>query len=102
MRSRLVQTRSFDGERASRGRRRALRVLHWVALWTAFGWQGLALPAEPADPLAVAQATGSGPLATSIEVETLQIRKGSDGQESRRWKPAVRLHAGEEVHYTVR
>lgn len=57
---------------------------------------------EAPDSQAVAQASGSGPLQTAIDVETLQVRKGPDGQEIRRWKRADRLRSGEEVHYTVR
>lgn len=51
---------------------------------------------------AVAVATGSGPLEAAIVVETLQVEKGPGGKEIRRWAPAHRLTAGEEVHYTVR
>jgi uncharacterized repeat protein (TIGR01451 family) len=47
-------------------------------------------------------ATGSGPLETAILAETLQVDEGPGGEETRRWAPADRLTAGEEVHYTVR
>ncbi len=50
----------------------------------------------------VAEATGSGPLATSIEVQKLEVSVGPGGQEIRRWVPAERLNAGDEIHYTVR
>ena len=57
---------------------------------------------DDAEAQAVAVATGSGPLETAIVVETLQIEEGPGGKELRRWAPADRLTAGEEVHYTVR
>ena len=47
-------------------------------------------------------ATGSGPLETTIVVETLQIESGPGEREIRRWVPARRLDAGDEVHYTVK
>jgi uncharacterized repeat protein (TIGR01451 family) len=50
----------------------------------------------------VATVTGSGPLETAIEVQRLDVREGPGGQEIRRWVPATRLSAGDEVHYTVR
>jgi uncharacterized repeat protein (TIGR01451 family) len=50
----------------------------------------------------VATVTGSGPLETAIEVQRLEIRESPQGQEIRRWVPATRLNAGDEVHYTVR
>jgi uncharacterized repeat protein (TIGR01451 family) len=50
----------------------------------------------------VAEVTGSGPLETAIEVQRLEIGEGPHGQEIRRWVPATRLNAGDEVHYTVR
>jgi uncharacterized repeat protein (TIGR01451 family) len=49
-----------------------------------------------------AEATGSGPLETSIAMEMLEVRTTPDGRETRRWVPATRLSAGDEVHYTVR
>jgi len=58
--------------------------------------------ADEADAQAAAVATGSGPLETAIVVETLQIEEGPGGTEIRRWAPAGRLTAGEEIHYTVR
>jgi uncharacterized repeat protein (TIGR01451 family) len=65
----------------------------------------LATPAEATDASeaqTAAVATGSGRLETAIVVETLQIEKGPGGKEIRRWVPADRLTAGEEIHYTVR
>jgi uncharacterized repeat protein (TIGR01451 family) len=50
----------------------------------------------------VATVTGSGPLESAIEVQRLDVREGPGGQEIRRWVPAKRLNAGDEVHYTVR
>jgi uncharacterized repeat protein (TIGR01451 family) len=51
---------------------------------------------------AVATVTGSGPLETTIEVQRLEVREDRHGKEIRRWVPASRLNAGDEVHYTVR
>lgn len=65
-------------------------------------WQGRVLAQGVADNPKVAEATGSGPLATSIEVQKLEVSVGPGGQEIRRWVPAERLNAGDEVHYTVR
>lgn len=50
----------------------------------------------------VAVVTGSGPLETTIEVQKLDVREGSGGEEVRRWIAADRLNAGDEIHYTVR
>ena len=47
-------------------------------------------------------ASGSGPLEVSIVAETLQVEKSSNGTELRRWRPAARVNAGDEVYYTVR
>ena len=58
--------------------------------------------AQDDDPQAAAVATGSGPLETTIVVETLQVETGPDDREIRHWVPARRLDAGDEVHYTVR
>jgi uncharacterized repeat protein (TIGR01451 family) len=49
-----------------------------------------------------AEATGSGPLETTIVVETLRVEQGPGDREVRRWEPAGRLATGEELHYTVR
>ncbi|MBK7903723.1 MAG: DUF11 domain-containing protein [Proteobacteria bacterium] len=65
-------------------------------------WQGRALAQGVVDNPKVAEATGSGPLATSIEVQKLEISVGPGGEEIRRWAPAERLNAGDEIHYTVR
>lgn len=69
----------------------AAGLLAGHAPWTA---------AQEDDPQA-AVATGSGPLETTIVVETLQIETGPGDREVRRWAPAGRLDAGDEVHYTV-
>lgn len=58
--------------------------------------------ADPEDTQTVAVTTGSGPLETTILAETLQVEEGPGGKEIRRWAPADRLRAGDEVHYTVR
>lgn len=63
---------------------------------------GRALAQGVAENPKVAEATGSGPLATSIEVQKLEVSEGPGGQEVRRWVPAERLNAGDDVHYTVR
>ena len=65
-------------------------------------WQGRVLAQGVADNPKVAEATGSGPLETSIEVQKLEVSVDPGGQEIRRWVPAERLNAGDEVHYTVR
>jgi len=65
-------------------------------------WQGRVLAQGVADNPKVAEATGSGPLQTAIEVQKLEVSVGPGGQEIRRWVPAERLNAGDEVHYTVR
>lgn len=54
------------------------------------------------DPRGIAEATGSGPLETTIVVETLQVESGPGEREIRHWVPARRLDAGDEVHYTVK
>ncbi|MCE3286049.1 MAG: hypothetical protein K0R70_2305, partial [Steroidobacteraceae bacterium] len=59
------------------------------------------LAQEPDNQLA-AVATGSGPLETTIAVEILEIDSGPGDLEVRRWIPARRLNAGDELHYTVR
>lgn len=58
--------------------------------------------ADEAESKTAAVATGTGPLETTIVVETLQVDEGPGGKEIRQWVPADRLKAGEEVHYTVR
>lgn len=63
---------------------------------------GPARAADDTDAQGVAVATGSGPVATTILAETLQVEEGPGGKEIRRWAPADRLTAGEEIHYTVR
>jgi len=65
-------------------------------------WQGRALAQGVAENPKVAEATGSGPLVTSIEVQKLEVSEGLGGQEIRRWVAAERLNAGDEIHYTVR
>ena len=58
--------------------------------------------AQDEEPQAVAVATGSGPLETTIVVETLQVETGPGDREIRRWLPARRLDAGDELHYTIK
>jgi len=65
-------------------------------------WQGRALAQDVAEKPNVAAATGSGPLETSIDVQKLEASAGPGGQEIRRWVPAERLNAGDEIHYTLR
>jgi uncharacterized repeat protein (TIGR01451 family) len=71
-------------------------LISWIAL--------AASPCAAQDPesQSVAVATGSGPLETSIVVETLQLDTDAGGHETRRWKLAERVRSGEQVHYTVR
>ncbi|MGB7739555.1 MAG: hypothetical protein WBM03_10600 [Steroidobacteraceae bacterium] len=73
-----------------------------VLLLGVLAWQGRATAQEVAEKPSVAEATGSGPLETSIEVQKLEVSAGPGGQEIRRWVPAERLNAGDEVHYTLR
>jgi uncharacterized repeat protein (TIGR01451 family) len=81
---------------------RATFVVHALLVSWAMGWPGRVLAQDPADSVIVAAATGSGPLATSIEMQKLEVSEGPGGQEARRWIPAERLNAGDEIHYTVR
>jgi uncharacterized repeat protein (TIGR01451 family) len=71
-----------------------------LACALAFGMPSRA--ADEAEVQGAAVATGSGPLETAIVVETLQVEEGAGGKEIRRWVPADRLTAGDEIHYTVR
>jgi uncharacterized repeat protein (TIGR01451 family) len=64
--------------------------------------EGRVLAQGVTDNTKVAEATGSGPLQTSIEVQKLEVSLDRGGQEIRRWVPAERLNAGDEIHYTVR
>ena len=59
-------------------------------------------PSQEPEPQQAAVATGSGPLETTITAELLVVENGPDDREVRRWVPAQRLMAGDEVHYTVR
>jgi uncharacterized repeat protein (TIGR01451 family) len=74
-----------------------------VAFCIAAGWLvSTAARAQEEDPQAAALAAGSGPLETTIVVETLQVETGPGDREIRHWAPARRLDAGDEVHYTVK
>ncbi|MCX7055150.1 MAG: hypothetical protein NTU56_13265, partial [Proteobacteria bacterium] len=73
-----------------------------VLLLGMLAWQGRAPAQDVAEQPSVAEATGSGPLETSIEVQKLEVSAGPGGQEIRRWVPAERLNAGDEIHYTLR
>ena len=64
-------------------------------------WTARTAAQEPAA-ASVAVTSGSGPLEASIVAETLQVQAGPGGREIRRWVPAQRLVAGDEVHYTLR
>ena len=61
---------------------------------------GQALGSEPGGGDAVA--IGTGPLVTQIVVEKFEVEERADGATQRRFVPATRLDAGEEVHYTIR
>ena len=87
------------------GPRHWFRVALAASVLLALGlpvWQGPVLAQDAPDNVSVAEATGSGPLDTSIEVQKLEVSEGPGGQEIRRWIPAERLNAGDEIHYTVR
>jgi uncharacterized repeat protein (TIGR01451 family) len=58
--------------------------------------------ADPEQTPGIAEVIGSGPLETTIAVEKLEVQASAAGQEIRRWIPAERLNAGDEIHYTVR
>jgi uncharacterized repeat protein (TIGR01451 family) len=76
-----------------------------VVFCIAAGWMAghaVVSSAQDEDPQTVATATGSGPLETTIVVETLQVDTGPGDQEIRRWAAARRLDAGDEVHYTIK
>jgi uncharacterized repeat protein (TIGR01451 family) len=76
-----------------------------VVFCIAAGWmagQPLVGSAQDDDSQTVAAATGSGPLETTILVETLQVDTGPGDREIRRWAAARRLDAGDEVHYTIK
>jgi uncharacterized repeat protein (TIGR01451 family) len=49
-----------------------------------------------------AVAVGTGPLTTEIIVEKFEVETGPDGKERPRFVGALRLDAGDEVHYTIR
>lgn len=49
-----------------------------------------------------AVAVGSGPLITTVIVETLTQPTDEDPDAIRRFVPADRIRAGDEVHYTIR
>jgi uncharacterized repeat protein (TIGR01451 family) len=57
---------------------------------------------EPAAAPNAAVTTGSGPLEATILAEILEVEAAPGDREVRRWVPAQRLSAGDEVHYTVR
>jgi uncharacterized repeat protein (TIGR01451 family) len=58
--------------------------------------------AEEPDAQNAPTATGSGPVELEIVIETLVTEPGPGGVEVRRWEPAGRLSAGDELHYTIR
>ena len=93
----------FGTDRRANGRPRSplIRGSGWL-LACALALGAPCRAADEADAQTAAVATGSGPLETTIVVETLQIEEGPGGKEIRRWAPADRLTAGEEIHYTVR
>jgi uncharacterized repeat protein (TIGR01451 family) len=83
----------------------ALRINHLpraLALMALVSVAPMAGLAQDDDGPSVATVTGSGPLETAIDVQRLEVREGRHGEEVRRWVPATRLNAGDEVHYTVR
>ena len=47
-------------------------------------------------------ATGTGPLVTTTLVELLETVQEGEGRERRRFVPADRVRAGDEVYYTIR
>jgi uncharacterized repeat protein (TIGR01451 family) len=50
----------------------------------------------------VVEASGSGPLEARIVAEQFEVVTGPGGREEKRFVPAERLAAGEEVFYTIR
>ena len=77
-------------------------ALALVALAASAGIFAPAVDAQDAGIPNAAVVSGSGPLEASIAAELLEVRTGPGGREIRRWIPAQRLSAGDEVHYTVR
>jgi uncharacterized repeat protein (TIGR01451 family) len=101
----LSQPTDFARARRPAGTRRlaALGLAAAACLSSAVPSRAVAqAPADGAEAQNVTVATGSGPLETAITVEMLQIEQGTGGAEIRRWVPATRLTAGDELHYTVR
>jgi uncharacterized repeat protein (TIGR01451 family) len=99
---RPVATSSSCPPRFNGIERRSLRA-GVLACWLVVGQIAIGnSQAATADGPVAAEATGSGPVEMTVVVETLQIEKRGDGSEVRRWVPARRLSAGDEVHYTVR
>jgi len=81
------------------------RVARAVVFCIAAGWMAghaVLTSAQDENPQTVAVATGSGPLETTILVETLQVETGPGDREIRHWAAASRLDAGDEVHYTIK
>jgi len=85
-----------------RQRGRGDRAWRRVTVAIALLWAPVLDAANDFDAQNAPSAAGSGPLDLQIEVETLLIVAGADGQDTRLWMPAGRLRAGDEVHYTIR
>jgi uncharacterized repeat protein (TIGR01451 family) len=83
-------------------RQPALVAVVCIATGLGCAGYGSSASAQEPDNQPAAVATGSGPLETAIAVEILQVDTGPDDREIRRWAPAQRLNAGDELHYTVR
>ncbi|HET7203745.1 MAG TPA: hypothetical protein VFI92_10305 [Steroidobacteraceae bacterium] len=88
--------------RSSQPHTRAVLAAFCVGAGASLAVLSPAVPAQEPEPQSAAIATGSGPLETTITAELLVIEGGPNDIEVRRWVPAQRLSAGDEVHYTVR
>ncbi len=66
------------------------------------GLAGSALAAPAEEPFPALVVTASGPLQARTEVQALVVEERSEGETVRRFVPAERLQAGEEVYYTIR
>ena len=81
------------------------RARWWICLPAVLPLLVVSLPShavEGRDALNAPTATGSGPVELEIVIETLVMEPGPGGVEMRRWEPAGRLSAGDELHYTIR
>ncbi|MFO1393286.1 MAG: hypothetical protein U1F09_05930 [Steroidobacteraceae bacterium] len=82
-------------------RRRAARPCA-IVLPLLLGLAGPALATPADEPFPALVVTASGPLQARTEVQALVVEERSEDEPVRRFVPAERLQAGEEVYYTIR